>query len=227
MHWGVLGAKAYVERRMSLEKARIVSGYSSQMPMFFRSFLPLSHSSPQTPGNEGNSACAVLILVPQKHCFKASTRLSLRCYFGIACSHNKAALNPRIHLPLPSARSLTEYRKAQKALYLTNLPFAKAQQWKSVSHLFSPRISTATPVKIPLSVDNHLRMAYVSGMFLDPKGKRPTRATKGNRGKFLAWNWVEDSQWDSEREEMHRKESKKLKSTFNQSACLTYYSVPS
>lgn len=53
MPWGVLGAKASVERKISLEKTVnvIVSGYSSQMP--FKSFLPLSHWSPQTSGNEG------------------------------------------------------------------------------------------------------------------------------------------------------------------------------
>lgn len=79
--WGVLGAKASVERRISLEKARkvIVSGYSSPMPLCLRAFLALSHSSPQTSGNEGNSASAVLTLVPQQHHFKASIRSPLRC----------------------------------------------------------------------------------------------------------------------------------------------------
>lgn len=78
--WGILGAKASVERRISLEKARkgIVSGYSSQMPLHLRRFLVLFHSSPQTSGNKGNSVSAVLTLVPQKHCSKASTRFPLR-----------------------------------------------------------------------------------------------------------------------------------------------------
>lgn len=81
----------------------------------------------------------------------------------------------------------------QKILYLTRLPFAKAQQWKAVSHPFSLHISTATPEKIPPPVNIHLRMAYVSGKFLDPKDKKTDESHKGNREQFLAWNWVEES----------------------------------
>lgn len=63
-------------------------------------------------------------------------------------------------------------------------------------------------------------------MFLDPKGKNTQESHKREQGAIpgLKPDW--ESQWDSEKGEMHRKESKKLRSTFNQSACLTYYSVP-
>lgn len=137
---------------------------------------------------KAHSASAVLTLVPQKKLLQGFYQIFSQVYFGVACSPNNPALNPRIHLPLPSTRSLKEHRKVQKALYLTSFPFAKAQQWTPVSHPFSHHVSTATPVKIPLSIDIHLRMACISQMFLDCKGKKYSREPQKGTGSN---SWLE------------------------------------
>lgn len=48
-------------------------------------------------------------------------------------------------------------------------------------------------MKIPLPVDIHLRMAYPSGMFLDPKGKETHETHKREQGAIpgLKLGWRE------------------------------------